>query len=129
MSLAHTTDTREFQREPNDLASTEIIELLNAEYAQQILETIRTEAKPAREIAAECGASRATVYRRLNALGEAGLVETEMRYDADGHHRSVFKTSFESLALEMTVDGLTVALRTNETERSSTESKPSISKP
>ena len=125
MSATHTTATEDSEGGRNTLASGEILTRLNAAYAQEILETISTEARPAREIAVECGASRATVYRRLNSLKEAGLVETEMQYDGGGHHRTVFKTNFESLALEMTVDGLTVTVSGAGADHSSTGSRPS----
>ncbi|WP_284011373.1 ArsR/SmtB family transcription factor [Haloarcula pelagica] len=127
MSATHTTTTEDSAGETDTLPSGEILTRLNAAYAQQILETISTEAKPARDIAVECGASRATVYRRLNSLQEAGLVETEMQYDGDGHHRTVFKTNFESLALEMTVDGLTVTFDGAGTGHSSIGARPSAS--
>ncbi|WP_276274005.1 ArsR/SmtB family transcription factor [Haloarcula litorea] len=127
MSLAHATGTGDAAGETDDRPSTEIIECLNAEYAQRILEAVRAEAKPAREIADECGASRTTVYRRLNALQEAGLVETEMRYNADGHHRTVFEASFESLALEMTADGLTVSILADDDESSLDRPQLSVS--
>lgn len=91
----------------------EILPVLDAEYAQRILEAIRTEAKPARRIAAECDVSRPTVYRRLNALEEAGLVETGMSYDADGHHRTVFEATLEALSVDLTEDGLAVTVTTS----------------
>jgi predicted transcriptional regulator len=125
MSITDTTTTEDSEGETDTLPSSEILTRLNAAYAQQILEAISTDAKPARDIAVECGASRATVYRRLNSLQEAGLVETEMQYDGDGHHRTVFRTDFESLALEMTVDGLTMTFR--DADHSSTESRPTAS--
>ncbi|WP_379690111.1 ArsR/SmtB family transcription factor [Halomicroarcula sp. GCM10025817] len=125
MSATHTTATEDAEGGTDTLPSREILTRLNAAYAQDILEMISTEAKPAREIAVECGASRATVYRRLNSLKEAGLVETEMQYDGNGNHRTVFETNFESLALEMTVDGLTVTFSGAGGGHSSTGSRPS----
>ncbi|WP_436930695.1 ArsR/SmtB family transcription factor [Halosimplex halobium] len=91
-----------------DLSTDELLELLDAAYTRAILEVIRTEAKPARTIADACGASRATVYRRLNRLQEAGLVDTDLACDADGHHRTVFAAAFESVTIEFTDDGLAV---------------------
>lgn len=91
-----------------DLSTDELLELLDAAYTRSILEAIRTEAKPARAIAEACGASRPTVYRRLNRLQEAGLVETDLKCDADGHHRTVFEAAFDSLTIEFTDDGLSV---------------------
>jgi predicted transcriptional regulator len=91
-----------------DLSTDELLELLDAAYTRPILEAIRTEAKPARAIAEACGASRPTVYRRLNRLQEAGLVDTDLACDADGHHRTVFEAAFDSLTIGFTDDGLSV---------------------
>ena len=93
-----------------ELAPDELLELLDADYTRAILSAIRTEAKPARTLAEECGASRPTVYRRLNRLQEAGLVDASLAYDADGHHRTVFETTLESVTLDVTDQGLSVSV-------------------
>jgi len=91
----------------------ELLELLDANYTQAILEAIRTEPKPAGALAEECDASRPTVYRRLNSLRDAGLVETGMAYDADGHHRTVFEATLESVTVDVDDEGLTVTVETS----------------
>jgi predicted transcriptional regulator len=88
----------------------EVLELLDADYTQSILEAIQEEPKPARELAEQCGASRPTVYRRLNRLQDVGLVTTGMAYDADGHHRTVFEAAFESIIFDVTGDGFAVSV-------------------
>ena len=100
--------------ETPETAPEEILALLNTDYTRAILEAIEAEAKAARDIAEECDASRPTVYRRLNGLQEAGLVETGMVYDADGHHRTVFEATFEALSVDVTADGLAVTVTTAE---------------
>jgi predicted transcriptional regulator len=104
-------------------ASEELLELLDTEYTQRILEAVRTEPKPARALAEECDASRPTVYRRLNSLQEAGLVETSMTYDADGHHRTVFEATLESITVDVRDDGFSVTITTSAKDRS--PSRPS----
>jgi predicted transcriptional regulator len=99
--------------------STDLLSLLNAEYTQSILESIQREAKPARAIVEECGASRPTVYRRLSALEEAGLVNSDMVYDADGHHRTVFETTLEAVSIDLVGDELSVTIAVNESDQSS----------
>jgi predicted transcriptional regulator len=99
-----------------------LLSLLNAEYTQSILESIQREAKPARTIAEECGASRPTVYRRLNALEDAGLVDSDMAYDADGHHRTVFETTLEAVSVDLVGDGLSVTVTTGGFDQSSSRS-------
>jgi DNA-binding transcriptional ArsR family regulator len=84
----------------------ELLELLDDEYARAVLEAIESEAKAAREIVAACDASRPTVYRRLNRLEDAGLVDTRTTYDPDGHHRQVYRARVEEVTLRLGPDGL-----------------------
>jgi predicted transcriptional regulator len=91
---------------------TDLLRLLNAEYTQAILEAIRLDAKPARAIAEEVGASRPTVYRRLNALDDAGLIDSDTAYDADGHHRTVFETTLEAVSVDLASDGFSMTITT-----------------
>ncbi|MFP4217616.1 MAG: ArsR/SmtB family transcription factor [Salinarchaeum sp.] len=86
----------------------EVLSLLADEHAQAIIETISDEALPARTIATELDISRATVYRRLNRLEEAGLVTSAMTYRSDGRHRQRFRATFEEVRLA--IDGGEIAL-------------------
>jgi len=90
--------------------SEDVVALLDATYTQSILEAIRAEPKCARALAADCGASRPTVYRRLNSLQDAGLVESSMEYDADGHHRTLFEASFAEISIEVNGEDIAVTL-------------------
>jgi DNA invertase Pin-like site-specific DNA recombinase len=98
--------------------STDVLRLMNAEYTQSILGAIQQESKSARAIADECGASRPTVYRRLNALEDAGLVDSGMVYDADGHHRTVFETTLEAISVDLIGGELSVTVATSGSNRS-----------
>jgi DNA-binding Lrp family transcriptional regulator len=95
-----------------ETSPTALLELLDAEYTQEVLEAAGREARSARKLAELCGASRPTVYRRLNSLQAAGLVETGVEYDADGHHRTVFETTLEAVSVDVTDDGLSVTVTT-----------------
>jgi DNA-binding IclR family transcriptional regulator len=119
MSLRERERGRATERETSEQAmgTEELLELLDANYTQAILEASRGEPKSASDLAEECGASRPTVYRRLNSLQDAGLVETGMAYDADGHHRTVFEATLESMSVDVGDEGLSVTVETNPTER------------
>jgi AcrR family transcriptional regulator len=99
------------------------LELLGAEYTQEILEAADREARSARKLAELCGASRPTVYRRLNSLQAAGLVETAVEYDADGHHRTVFETTLEAISVDVTDDGLSVTVTTTAPDEPATRTE------
>lgn len=102
------------------VSTEELLALLDAEYTQSILEAIRGEAKSARALVEECGASRPTIYRRLNGLEDAGLAESAVAYDPDGHHRTVFEATLETLAVDVTDEGLSVSVSTTRSERTAT---------
>lgn len=124
--VAGPTDRRttesEIETEPGELMA-----LLDANYTREILAAIREEAKSARALTEACGASRPTVYRRLNSLQAAGLVAEDMRYDADGHHRTVFEATLEGLSVAVTDDGLSVTVRTDEPD--GPETRPARARP
>lgn len=79
----------------------ELLRLLGDEYTRAVVDALGTESLPAREIATRAGVSRPTVYRRLDRLEAAGVVEPTMTIDPDGHHRQAFR---------ITIDGLDVHL-------------------
>ncbi|WP_324662271.1 ArsR/SmtB family transcription factor [Haloarcula sediminis] len=88
----------------------ELFGLLDDEYAREILACLVEEPKSARAIGDACDCSRPTVYRRLERLCDAGLVASSMQYDADGHHRKVFRSRLAGVSVELTGDGWTVAV-------------------
>lgn len=89
-----------------------LLELLEDEHSQAILSSIADEQKPAREILEEVTASRATVYRRLNSLEDAGLVESGIAIDTDGHHRQVYHAVLSDVVVSVEPDGLSVEVDT-----------------
>jgi predicted transcriptional regulator len=86
----------------------EIVDLLTDEYARQILRAVTDDPKPACDLVDMLGVSRPTVYRRLDDLEAAGLVEPRMSFDPDGHHRQEFHATFEEVTVTLTADGFGV---------------------
>ena len=81
-----------------------IIALLDDEYAREIL--IRTSAEPmsANTLSEVCDASPPTIYRRLEQLEGAGLVEGQTIPEEGGHHYTVYSARLERFAVEI-MDG------------------------
>jgi len=67
----------------------------------EILQAIGDTAAPARDIAETVGVSRTTVYRRLDRLQEAGLVQTSMLYNPDGHHKQQYEVAVDRVHLDI----------------------------
>jgi len=90
----------------SEVAVTEILELLGDEYVCDILRALEGGSMAARDIADACGMSRATVYRRLDRLTDAGLVSARMRVCRDGHHRQRFELVLDELRIAVDEDGI-----------------------
>jgi len=84
-----------------DLSATELFELFGDEYTRRVYETITEKPRSGRAVAEEADVSRATAYRRLNDLRDAGLVCTEMMICDDGHHKSRFKPVTTSISISL----------------------------
>jgi DNA-binding transcriptional ArsR family regulator len=89
------------------LAADDLLGLLDDDFARHILQATTAEAKPARALVRETNASRATVYRRLRRLEEAGLVATGLSIDDDGHHRTTYRACLDRATVELDDDGFT----------------------
>ncbi|WP_251331267.1 winged helix-turn-helix domain-containing protein [Haloplanus pelagicus] len=94
----------------DDLSATELFDLFGDEYTRRVFGAITDQPRSGRAVAETADVSRATAYRRLNELRDAGLVRTEMMICDDGHHKERFEAVATSLSvsldggLEATVD-------------------------
>lgn len=79
----------------------ELLALLGDEYTRTILSTVGEDSLPAREIANRSDISRATVYRRINRLEAAGVVEEVMSIHPEGQHRREFKIAHNHIELSL----------------------------
>jgi DNA-binding HxlR family transcriptional regulator len=93
-------------RDWSDAPSEDVLELLGDEYACRILTALDAEPLPAVDLVERCDASRSTVYRRLDRLEAVGLVETSLRPERDGHHRTVFHLVVDEIRLRVGADGV-----------------------
>ena len=106
------------QESPPDERSVDpeqLLTLLGDEYTRAIIDALGTESLPAREIASRTEISRPTVYRRLDRLEAAGVVEPTMTVDPDGHHRQAFEIVIDGLELSLGDTAATSASKTTDT--------------
>lgn len=94
--------------EPNRIAvsTAEILDLLSDEYTRQLLHALSVKPHSASTLADRLDASRATVYRRLDDLDAAGLVESRVAINGDGHHRNRFHVAIDAIRLRFGDDGV-----------------------
>lgn len=93
----------------------ELLELFGDEYARRILQSIANDPSDGQSIAESMDVSPPTVYRRLDQLEAAGLVEAEMVFDADGHHYQQYRSVVAGASLQFGPDGLSVDVCTDDT--------------
>jgi DNA-binding transcriptional ArsR family regulator len=77
----------------------QLLELLGDEYTRQVLEAVAEEPRTGGEVVEAASVSKATAYRRLDDLQSAGLVESNLLVDPDGHHREQYHAVFEHARL------------------------------
>jgi DNA-binding transcriptional ArsR family regulator len=108
--MAQTLSSARPPREDDSGDATAALSLLADTHSRTILRTSRTETRSASDLVAACDASRATVYRRVNALDSAGLLTSGLAYDADGHHSTVYEAAVDTVLVTLDADGLAVRL-------------------
>jgi len=84
------------------------LEVISDTYARNILTILADRPTAAATLAEELDASRPTVYRRLNSLESAGLIESSVALDADGHHRKRFHIVVDSANLTFDSSGIEI---------------------
>jgi DNA-binding transcriptional ArsR family regulator len=88
--------------------TTEILSLLSDEYARETLNALVEESLSARALSERLNMSRATIYRRLNRLESAGVIESSMIVDPEGHHRKRFSVVVDRMQLLFEPDGVSL---------------------
>lgn len=104
-------------QEPDDKSTdcgVELVGLLGDEHTRLVLENIADRPMAAKEIANETAVSQPTVYRRLEQLEEAGLVEATMVPSPDGHHHKRFQAVLETARIRLDRNGFSITVHTED---------------
>jgi len=112
------------QTDSQQVDAAELLDLLGDEYTREVLQTLADEPRTGREIVAAADASKATVYRRLDRLSEAGLITSATKLDPDGHHREQFWLTFDGATCSVTEEGIQAQLSVPESDSDCCESLP-----
>lgn len=91
----------------------ELLELIGDEYTRRVLQAVTDQPRTGREITDATDVSKPTVYRRLEKLETAGLVEATQRLDPDGHHCKQYHAVIAGFDLEFGQDGVCVSIQTD----------------
>ncbi|MEF8777822.1 MAG: response regulator [Natronomonas sp.] len=88
-----------------------VLDALGDEKARRCCGVLTDEAKSAREVANLTGYSLPTVYRRLNTLRQAELIESQTQIDPGGGHYETFTTVTDRITVDL--DGFLVIRETD----------------
>jgi DNA-binding transcriptional ArsR family regulator len=88
--------------------------LLDDEHARALLVALTEEPMTAQQLHDRTDASLATVYRRLDALADCGLVAERTRLDDDGNHHAVYDARLAELRVRLTDDGFETSVDARE---------------
>jgi len=103
-SLRNANPSDETVAEP--VTSEELLELLGDEYTRRVLEAVAEKPRTGREIIEAADVSKATAYRRLDELSDAGLVTSDIHIDPNGHHCKQFRAVLERATLELASESI-----------------------
>jgi predicted transcriptional regulator len=95
---------------PSSLCDDELLALLGDEYTRRVLQAVTEKRRNGQEIMDAADVSKATVYRRVEKLQNAGLVESEMVVNLDGHHHEEYYAVIERADISLTPDGIEISL-------------------
>lgn len=112
--------------QPPTVQAEELLELLGDEYTRCVLRAITDQARTGREIVEATDASKPTVYRRLDQLEEAGLVDVTQKIDPDGHHCKQFSAVIAGFDFEFDQDGVSVSVQEKPTATSDDSQRVSM---
>lgn len=91
-----------------------ILELMADEYAREILARISREPLSVSDLKGSLDVSERTIHRRLDDLESHDMIEEDLEIDPDGHHRTLYRTAFQSMLVELTEGGYEVRIEFEE---------------
>jgi len=101
--------------ESSTVEDEELLELLGDEYTRRVLQSVVAEPKSGSEVVDDAAVSKATAYRRLETLQEAGLVESRTVFDPDGHHHEQFRAVVDGVTVEIGDGGVSTDIHREST--------------
>lgn len=92
----------------SDSDAAPLLDALGDDVSREILSAGMRRAVTAEELAADCGVSESTIYRRLESLCDLGLVERCNHLVSDADAKSSYRAVVDGLSVELDADGVRV---------------------
>lgn len=93
-----------------DGGEADVVDVLADDYVKTILAQTREEPKSVRALSEACGADPSTIYRRVERLREADLLEDHQQLDPDGHHYKVYSARLREVRIRLAENGYDVEI-------------------
>ena len=94
----------------DDGSAKEVVDLVGDDYAWQILAETREDDRSAEALSETCDADPSTIYRRIERLEEADLLEAEQQLDPGGHHYKTYRANLDAIHVHLDEEGFTVEI-------------------
>ena len=85
-----------------------VVEALGDDYSRRILVLTREEPQSVEVLSEACDADPSTIYRRVERLKEADLLEARQELDPGGHHYKVYAATLREVTVRLEDGGLEV---------------------
>lgn len=92
-----------------------VLAALEDEACRTILEATADESLTATELSEKCGIPTSTMYRKVELLTDAGLVDERIRINTTGKHATEYRKGFEDITVAI-VEGGEIDVRITEAE-------------
>lgn len=111
----------------------DIFDILGDERVQAILQLTARRSMSVNELTEELDASDSSIYRRIRVLVDYDILDEHNAVERNGRHYNVYSPNFDHARIDLTEDGLTVAVYDRDgnitdtesaTDNDSTDSRP-----
>lgn len=93
-----------------------VVDFISDDYTRTILAQTREEPKSVEALSDACGADPSTIYRRVQRLQEADLLEDRQQLDPGGHHYKVYAARLREIRIRLEEDGFDIEVTREEEE-------------
>jgi len=106
-------------KEVGDGSGQEVLDTIGDEIARRLLIAVRKEPQSAKGLAESCELSLPTVYRRIDALMDHGLVTERTVVADDGNHYKEYRCNFDSTVISLGDQQFDIEIHREENDRDS----------
>ncbi len=89
-----------------------VLSALHDEDCRELLAATTEDCLTAKELIGKCEIPKSTIYRKLDLLTDAGLLEECIRISTDGTHASEYCRAFEDITITVTDQQVAVGITT-----------------